>query len=149
MLDGLEGRAIVTTSLVGTVLFVVVAVAATLAPDALASMAAVVDVVLFFVGVAAFLLAYATAVSRSRTDAMGIGGLFFLAGSAPRRVQVLLLGALGAQTVVALATASIRIYTPLAFGVLVPMFGLGLSGLWGARYGTFDPRGPEVSPSDN
>jgi hypothetical protein len=28
----------------------------------------------------------------------------------------------------------------MAFGFLVPMFGLGMSGLWGARYGTFEPR---------
>jgi hypothetical protein len=32
------------------------------------------------------------------------------------------------------------LYSPLAFGILVPVFGLGLCGLWGARYGTFEPR---------
>ncbi len=35
---------------------------------------------------------------------------------------------------------SIRLYSPLAFGFLVPVYGLGLCGLWGARYGTFEPR---------
>jgi hypothetical protein len=28
----------------------------------------------------------------------------------------------------------------MAFGFLVPVFGLGLAGLWGARYGTFAAR---------
>jgi hypothetical protein len=28
----------------------------------------------------------------------------------------------------------------MASGFLVPVFGLGLCGLWGARYGTFAPR---------
>ncbi|MDZ7734005.1 MAG: SRPBCC family protein [Acidimicrobiia bacterium] len=86
---------------------------------------------------------------RSRTDAIGIGGLFFLQGTAPRRVQVRLLVPLGVQVVVALVAASVRIYTPLAFGLLVPVLGLGLAGLWERRHGTLrtprltgpDPRG--------
>ena len=31
-------------------------------------------------------------------------------------------------------------FTAVAFGVLAPMLGLGLIGLWGARYGTFPER---------
>jgi hypothetical protein len=86
------------------------------------------------------LSAYAIAIGRSRFDAIGIGGLYFLAGSAPAPVRRLLLGALAVQTVVAFATAGARPFSALAFGILVPMFGLGLSGRWGARYGNFDPR---------
>ena len=62
-------------------------------------------------------------------------------------VQVRMLVPLAIQVVVALLTASIRLYTPLAFGILVPMWGLGLAGLWGARYGTFPPR-PATEPKD-
>jgi hypothetical protein len=29
---------------------------------------------------------------------------------------------------------------PMAFAVLVPMFGLGLNGLWASRHGAFGPR---------
>ena len=43
----------------------------------------------------------------------------------------------------AVATAAARPFTPLAFGVLAPMFGLGVMGLWGAKFGTFPPRPPE------
>ena len=37
----------------------------------------------------------------------------------------------------------IRPFTPLAFGILVPMLGLGLIALWGARHGTFPARADE------
>ena len=40
----------------------------------------------------------------------------------------------------ALTTASIRIYTPSAFGILVPVWALGLTGLWCARFGEFEVR---------
>jgi hypothetical protein len=55
-------------------------------------------------------------------------------------------GCLAVQTVVGLGTALARPSTDgkagsvLAFGVLVPMLGLGLNGLWVSRYGTFGPR---------
>ncbi len=51
-----------------------------------------------------------------------------------------MLTALGVQIGVALVTASIRVFTSLAFGILVPVWGLGLLGLWCARYGEFEPR---------
>ena len=83
------------------------------------------------------------AIGRSRTDLIGMGGLFFLAGSAPRAVQRSLWASLAVEVVVAVATAAARPFTPLAFGVLAPMFGLGVMGLWGAKFGTFPPRPPE------
>ncbi|MEO7556029.1 MAG: hypothetical protein ABIV94_05435 [Acidimicrobiales bacterium] len=134
------GRAIVTGSFMGTGLYVVVAVLATVAPDGFGALLAAVALALFAAGVAAFLWSYAIAVGRSRVDAIGIGGLYFLSGSAPRAVRLRLLGALALEVVVAVATASIRPFTALAFGVLVPVFGLGLTGLWGARHGLFPPR---------
>ena len=94
-----------------------------------------------------FLWAFAVAVDRSRSDAIGIGGLFFLQGSAPRAVQVRLLGSLAVQATVAVGTAAVHPFTSQAFAVLAPMFGVGLAGLWGARYGRFEPRsaGADVS----
>jgi len=52
------------------------------------------------------------------------------------------------EVVAAIVSASIRPFTPMAFGFLVPVYGLGLCGLWGARYGTFAPRA-EPGPSDD
>jgi hypothetical protein len=138
--DGFEGAAIVNAAWVGTGVFVGISILATIAPDALGGVAAVVDILLFFLGCAAFLWAYGRAVSRSRTDAIGIGGLFFLQGSAPKVVRDRMRLALALEVVTAVACASIRPFTSLAFGVLVPVYGLGLSGLWGARYGTFAAR---------
>jgi hypothetical protein len=123
----------------GTVLYVVAAAVGTAALD-LVVVTVVVSVALFAVGTLAFLVAYARAIGRSRYESIGMGGLFFLAGTAPPRVQRLLMGALGVQVAVAFLTASIRIYTPVAFGLLVPMYGLGLAGLWGATYGEFPAR---------
>lgn len=106
-------------------------------------LAVAVAVVLNLAGVAAFFWAYAVAVTRSRTDGIGIGGLFFLAGDvAPAGVRRSLRGALGSQVGIALAAAAARPYTALAFGVLAPLFGLGLMGLWAARHGRFGPRAP-------
>jgi hypothetical protein len=135
-----DGRPIIVASLVGTAIFTAVAVAAAIAPKTLGGAAISVDLVLFALGIAAFLSAYAIAIGRSRFDAIGIGGLYFLAGSAPAPVRRLLIGALAVETVVAFATAAARPFSALAFGILVPMFGLGLSGRWGARYGHFNPR---------
>lgn len=138
--DGtIGGQGIIRASLIGTAVFTVVALGA-VAVDALTPALVVVSLVLFAVGVVAFLVAFARAVNRSRYEAIGMGGLFFLAGSAPGRVQVLLLGSLVVEVVVAFTAATVRIYTPVAFGLLVPMYGLGLAGLWASRHGSFGPR---------
>ena len=144
----MNGGRIIALSRIGTAVFVVAAVAATIFVDDLGLAAAIVSLVLFAAGCVFFLWAYGVAISRSRTDAIGIGGLYFLQGSAPRNVQVALLVPLAVEVVVALATAAIRPFTPLAFGVLVPMYGLGLAGLWGAKFGTFGPREAKPGPSE-
>lgn len=144
------GRSIVLASWIGTAVFVVAAIAATLAPDDLGAAFAIMSVLYLGAGVVLFLLTLVVAADRSRTDAIGIGGLFFLQGSAPGPVQRHLMASFAVEVVVALAAASIRIYTPLAFGILVPMYGLGLAGLWGARYGSFGPREASAArPNDD
>ena len=135
-----QGTTLVRMAWTGTVLFVVTAVLGVVDPDAFELLVVAVSLVLFLVGCLAFLWAYAVAVSRSREDLISISGLFFLQGSAPAGVRRNLLGALAVEVVVAFAAASIRPFTGVAFAILVPVFGLGLAGLWGARYGTFPPR---------
>jgi hypothetical protein len=139
-----QGQNLIALDAAGTAVFVVTALAATIHPRGFDVVALVVALVLFALGVVIFLMAYATAIGRSREHEIGIGGLYFLAGTAPRAIAVRLLGLLGLQVVLAIATAAARPYTSLAFGVLVPVFGLGCSGLWGARYGRF---GPRLAPS--
>jgi hypothetical protein len=102
---------------------------------------AVFDCALFVVGMVAFLVAYARAIGRSRTEQVEILGVYFLGGgAAPPPVRRALLSDFAVQVVVAVVTASIRPYTAVAFGVLVPMLGLGLAGLWGATHGAFGAR---------
>ena len=135
--------AIVRASWAGTAVFAVTAaLAAVVGGTATTVPAAAVALALFAAGIGLFFWAYAVAVNRSRTDAIGIGGLFFLAGegTAPAHVRRALLGALAVQTAVGLGTAAARPFTSLAFGVLVPLYGLALTGLWGARHGRFGSR---------
>jgi hypothetical protein len=135
------GSAIVRASWYGTAAFTVLAVGAAIAPDVLAAPAAVLDLVLFAAGFVAFCWSLLRAAERSRTEELSVAGLWFLAGgSAPRSVQRDLLVPLGVQVVVGVATAAARPFTLLAFGILVPLYGLALCGVWAAAFGTFPPR---------
>jgi hypothetical protein len=138
--EGLPGEGIIVASFAGTGAFVAAATVAAVFPDRFARSVAYFDGALFAIGVFAFLWAYWAAVQRSRTDDVSVAGVYLLMGSTPRVVRFRLLLALAVEVVAALTTALIRPDTPVAFGVLVPMFGLGLAGLWGARHGTFPPR---------
>lgn len=137
------GGGIVWASLVGTGLFTVLAVLGAVWPDVFGPAFLVVSLVEFLVGTVVFVLAFLRAVDRSRTEAIGIGGLFFAAGSAPPRVQRALIGSLVVQTLVAVVVGSVRLYSVMAFGILAPMWSLAFTGLWVAAYGTFPQREPE------
>jgi len=137
------GSGLIRLCWIGTVLFVITAVIATLDPESLGWPGIIVSLVLFAVGAAAMLMAFFAAVERSRTQTIAVGGLYFGAGSTPRAVRWHLLGATMIQLVVGLTTASIRPFTVVAFGTLVPVFGLGLMGLWTARHGEFPEREPD------
>lgn len=105
------------------------------------AVAGAVAITLFGAGTLAMCVALVIAAGRSRTAQIEIGGLFFLTGTAaPADVRRSLLVCLLAQVAVGLATAGARPFTSSALGVLVPIAGLGLMGLWGARHGTFPER---------
>jgi hypothetical protein len=141
-----QGEAIVRASWIGTAAFGVTS-ALGAAVAALDVLALAVSLALFVAGTAAFFVAYAKAVSRSRTDQVGIMSLFFLEGRvAPPPVRRNLRMSLVVQVAVAMAVAALRPNTSLAFGVLVPVYGLALAGLWGARHGTFPRREPQPKP---
>jgi hypothetical protein len=148
MMDAMQGSILVKCNLALTSIFVAMSiVAAVTFTSPWKTIGVVVSLGCFSVGIVAFLWGYWTAVQRSRTDNISVAALYFLVDKcAPRSVARLMNGALGIQVVVAVATAISRTSTDgragstLAFGVLVPMMGLGLNGLWGATYGTFAPR---------
>jgi hypothetical protein len=135
-----DGRAIIRFGWVANVVFAVTAVPSAAGVDAFEGIAIVVALVLFFVGLAAFVYAFVVAAARSANgDNVAVANLYFLQGSAPRAVQHQFLAMFVVCLVVALATV---VWAP--FGVLVPMLPLGLAGVWAARYGTFPPRLPST-----
>jgi len=149
MIVGVKGRRIIQVDIVGTALFTVVSVVEMIVMAWMRPVAVAVDLGLFAVGCVTFLGAYAIAVSRSRTDEIGVASLYFLTNDvAPRPVRNRLWVTFAVQCVVAVTAASVRPFTTAAFSVLVPMFGLGLNGLWAARHGTFGARITPPEPTD-
>ncbi|HVE93854.1 MAG TPA: hypothetical protein VNB24_02960 [Acidimicrobiales bacterium] len=130
---------IVRTTVAATTVFVVTAVLG-VAVEPARPVAVAVALVLFVGGAVGMLAAVVVAAGRSRTDSIGIGGLFFLAGVAPATVRRILIGCFAAQSFVGVATAIARPYSTAAFGVLAPVGGLAACGLWAAKHGQFGPR---------
>lgn len=138
-----SGAAIVRLDLAGTVLFAAATVLASLVDDDWAAMVnLVVSGVLFVGGFAAFAAGFLRAAARSRTEVVDLAGLFYLTGSAPGAVRRVLLGAWFVQIAVAAASV-IRVSPP--FGVMAPVWGIGLLTLWGALHGRFPARSPHGS----
>jgi hypothetical protein len=148
------GDVIVVADVVGTVAFTVTAVtAAVVFSTASQWVGAITAMALFAVGVFAFLWSFYNAVQRSREEEISVTQVYLLLGApTPARVRRIMLGMLFVQIVVGLATAIGRSEaadgspgTSLAVGVLVPMFGIGLNGLWCAFHGVFPPRAESVT----
>ncbi len=146
--DG-AGDVLVKADIAGTVLFAITAsLAAGFFTTTWQWVAAITAMVLFAVGVFAFLWSYYNAVQRSRHDEIGVAQLYLLLGPpTPPRVRRTMLGLLALQFVVAMATTFARLDGPdgkpgssLALGFLVPMLGFGLNGLWAAYHGDFPTR---------
>jgi hypothetical protein len=133
---------IVRSNILFTGVFTVLTfVAAWLFTPGLRGMIVAVDLALFAIGCFAFIWSYFSGVQRSRTDEISVAGLFALAGGvAPRRITMVMNSCLAAQVVVGRSSTDGRAGSTLAFGVLVPIFGLGLNGLWSSRLGVFPPR---------
>lgn len=135
------GGGVRRASWAGTAVFTATAVAAAVAPSTFEPIALVVAAGLFAAGCAVFLWAFFAMAGRSRTHQLELAEVWFLIGPpTPARVRRSLLASLGVEVAVGFATAGARPYTSLAAGVLVPVYGLALCGLWAARYGTFPPR---------
>ena len=128
-------------SWLATALFGITAFSATWGPDALEIPALVVALGLFGVGAVLFLWAFFLSADRSRLEEVAVVEVYFLAGKvAPGVVKLHFFGALMAQIAIGVTTASIRPFTSLAFGILVPVFGLGVTGRWSAEHADYRTR---------
>ena len=156
LLDDAHGDIIVRLDIVGTMAFVATAVAAAIAfSSGFQWVAAITAIVLFFLGIGAFLWSFWNAVQRSRGEHVAVTQLYLLTGHvAPPALRRLMRSLLAVQIVTGLGTALARPNqadgtpgTSLALGVLVPVFGLGLNGLWAAFHGTYDARADGEPPT--
>ncbi len=134
---GSAGGAIIASAWAGTIVFVLATALAAFVPEARVPVV-VVDLVLLLAGSGLYFWGWAVAAGRSREAEISLWNLILLEDVAPPRVRVRLLGALAVQIVVAAATCWIT--AALAFGWLVPVWGLAHCEYWGARYGVFVPR---------
>jgi hypothetical protein len=141
------GAAIVRADLAGTALFLVSGAIGSLVTGARVA-TVIVSVALFALGCVAFVISFLRAAERSRRDEIGVANLYLLTGeTAPPSVKRTMSAALAVQIVACLAFGAIGFsglgtdeVNPMAFGILVPTFGLGLNGMWAARHGRFGPR---------
>ena len=136
-----DGRGLIRASWVGTIVHAVLALLATVAMWG-RGIHSVAACVLFLGGVVAFVTAFFRAVGRSRYEMIAVTTLFFLGRDvAPRNVVSALRASLTLEVLVALAASIARPYTSVAYAWLVPLWGLGIMGMYGARYGRFPQRG--------
>jgi hypothetical protein len=151
------GDVIVIADVVGTLAFSVTAITAAVVFSTAAQwVGAITAMALFAIGVFVFLWSFWNAVQRSREEQIGVMQMYLLLGDpTPPRVRRIMLSMLGIQICVGLATALARSEsddgspgTSLAVGILVPMFGLGLNGLWCAFHGVFPPRDDLAATGD-
>ena len=116
-----------------------------------------VSMVLFAIGAGTALWAYVGALERSRTEEIGVANLYLLTGrTAPPPVKKAMSLLLVVQVVLAFAGAIVGAtglsgseVNALAFGILVPMFGIGMNGLWAVRHGAYGPRVDKAAQPSN
>lgn len=141
LLPRVPGRGLVVASWAGTAVLAAIVVAGIVDIDAVGPLVVFTSIVLFCSGTVAFFVAYALAVGRSRHEVIGIGGLYFMADSAPRAVRRSMVGSFAVQVALVLVAVVAQPFSSLVFTSLAPIHALGLAGWWVARHGTF-PRKP-------
>lgn len=138
--EGIPGGAIIWGSVGSTAIFTFLTVLTVIWVESMEGLYLGVSFAAFLAGIALFAVVLLMAASRSRSDAMGIGGLFFLLGCAPRSTTRVMNGSLALAVLVSVAAAIARPRSAVVFGTLEPMLPLALSGLWGVRHGHFPQR---------
>ncbi len=140
LVDHGQGHRLIQASWVGTAMFAIANVLGLIAIDTFAPVVVGLSVVMFAAGTILFFVAYARAVGRSRTETLGVGGIYFLSGSAPESVRRSFMASFAIQCGIVVVVIALKPFTSLVLGALAPLYGLGCSGAWGARYGWFPPR---------
>lgn len=145
---GVGGRNVVRLNVVGTLVIVAAGVVGLASTGAAQGVLAPVSGVMAVVGIVGFTWSYLYAVNRSRQHEISVSQLYFAAGSvAPRPVKRALQGSLAAQIAVAVVVMVVGFSQtePQEFNwaaciIVTPLFGMGMTGIWVARFGSFGPR---------
>ncbi|MEM9034442.1 MAG: hypothetical protein AAGD18_07610 [Actinomycetota bacterium] len=142
--DG-EGAEVLRIDLAGTVVFVIAAAAAVAFDGPIRATFVGICLVLFGLGTIVMGAGLLRAINRSRHEAISVNDLFLMS-TAPKRLRWWFQGCLAVQTVVAFVAAGVRPFTGLAFGILVPVWGLAANGWWSATHGRFPDRHGDGGP---
>jgi hypothetical protein len=138
-----RGRRIVVASWIADAMFLVASLPAIFGVSGAADVAAVVCLALFAASLGVWAWAFAVAVARnSQGDDIAVGSLFLVEGSVRRSDRRAVYFPFWASVVITAVAAASN-----PFAVLVPMLGLGLVGLWGARHAEFPRRKDIATPT--
>lgn len=139
--DGIEAAKLLRASFASTALFGALSVLTYVFADSFDLVFAVVSAVLFAAGTFLLGLGIWNGIQRSRVDEVTLTGLLSVDSShVPAKARNRLWLAVLLQTVIAVLFGSLRPFTEQAFGLLVPILGLGFAALWGSRFAVFHPR---------
>ena len=132
---------IVRASLLSTAAFGALSLATYLLDGSLDRTFSVVCAVLFVAGTLLLGLGMWNGIQRSRIEEVTLTGLLSVDKShVPGSIRNALWLSIVLQVALSLLFASLRPFTEQAFGLLVPMVGLGFAGLWGSRFAEFHAR---------
>lgn len=132
---------LIRASLGSTIIFAALSVVAYLANGGFDLVFAIACAVLFVGGTLLLGLGMWNGIQRSRVDAVTLTGLLAVTAShVPTHARNLLWLSVLLQVIIAVLFGVLRPFTPQAFGLLVPIVGLGFAALWGSRFAVFHPR---------
>lgn len=135
------GRPLITLSLRSVVAHNVLAVINVVTDGFIDIPFAIVSALMFFAGTAIAALGLWNGIQRSRDEEVTLGGLTAVdTRSVPKAARRSLWFAIVLHTVLTIVFAALRPFTAQAFGLLAPMFALGLAMLWASRHANFSPR---------
>ncbi len=124
----------------GTLVFAATVICAAVIGGRLDQLAVIVSLSLFVLGCVGFVWSLLVATRRSGLEEMSVAGAFLLLEGVNTRFKGIFWSLVGIQLAVAFTGAGVRLYSPLAFAILAPVFGLGMMSLWGAKYARFPAR---------
>lgn len=149
------GRVLVRLDVLGTAIVVAAGLLGAASDGLAQAVLAPVSAGAGAVGIVAFVWSYFHAIGRSREHEISVSQLYGVAGTvAPKPVKRQLQWSLWVQILLAIAVMAFGFsrtkpqeFNWAAVIIVVPLFGMGMNGVWVSRFGTFGPRILTARPS--